>query len=129
MIEFNTEYVELTTTQKTVLRLILDGLKNREIAEYLGSSQRTAEVHRLAIMKKTGAANLASLFFWAAKNDYIRGYKLIKIDSVKKVYVTQDNFSQCEFLSDEKKDSSSGVEKTIRIPSFHANADYVCKVN
>lgn len=51
----------LTLSEKKVLRLILGGNNNREIARLLSRSVRTVEVHRSHIMKKLGADNLVDL--------------------------------------------------------------------
>jgi DNA-binding NarL/FixJ family response regulator len=51
----------LTPTELRVLRLILDGKPNREIACLLSRSKRTVEVHRSHIMRKLGVHNLVDL--------------------------------------------------------------------
>jgi len=51
----------LTRTEIKVLRLILDGKSNREIAELLHRSLRTIEIHRSHIMRKLGVDNLIDL--------------------------------------------------------------------
>ena len=51
----------LTLSEKRVLRLILDGKSNREIARLVSRSVRTIEVHRAHIMHKLGAGNLVDL--------------------------------------------------------------------
>ena len=50
---------QLTSREKDVLRLLADGLANREVAVELGISLRTAEVHRARIMTKLGVGSLA----------------------------------------------------------------------
>jgi FixJ family two-component response regulator len=54
-------YDSLTPREKEVLQLVVAGQHNREIAEALGISVRTAEVHKARIMDKLGAANGADL--------------------------------------------------------------------
>ena len=48
-----------------MLRLVVDGLRNKQIAYELGISEKTVKVHRSRVMHKTGArtaAQLARLF-------------------------------------------------------------------
>jgi FixJ family two-component response regulator len=51
----------LTESEKKVLKLVLDGKSNREIAGLLSRSVRTVEVHRAHIMHKLGVDNLVDL--------------------------------------------------------------------
>ena len=51
----------LTAREKEILCLIADGLSTREIADKLQISARTADVHRMHIMTKLDAHNVASL--------------------------------------------------------------------
>jgi DNA-binding NarL/FixJ family response regulator len=51
----------LTERERAVLCLIADGLSTKEIAEKLKISARTADVHRMHIMTKLDAHNVASL--------------------------------------------------------------------
>jgi len=51
----------LTKTEMRVLRLILDGKSNKEIAHLRHRSVRTIEAHRSHIMRKLGANNLVDL--------------------------------------------------------------------
>jgi RNA polymerase sigma factor (sigma-70 family) len=51
----------LTERERTVAALVIEGLQNREIAERLGISPRTVEVHKSRLMDKVGARNLAAL--------------------------------------------------------------------
>jgi len=56
----------LTRTETRVLRLILDGKSNKEIANLLHRSVRTIEVHRSHIMRKLAVDNLIDLVKRAA---------------------------------------------------------------
>jgi FixJ family two-component response regulator len=51
----------LTDREREVLALLVLGLHNRDVAERLGISPRTVEVHKARIMAKLGARNLAEL--------------------------------------------------------------------
>ena len=51
----------LTKTEMGILRLILDGKSNKEIAHLLHRSVRTIEVHRSHIMRKLGVNNVVHL--------------------------------------------------------------------
>jgi two-component system, NarL family, response regulator DegU len=47
----------LSKREKQILRMVIDGRHNKEIAEALDKSQRTIETHRFNIMKKLGVNN------------------------------------------------------------------------
>lgn len=51
----------LTPRQKEILRLVAQGLTNREIAEHLDISVRTVEVHRFNLMRRLRVRNVAQL--------------------------------------------------------------------
>jgi FixJ family two-component response regulator len=51
----------LTEREKEVMTLAVEGLHNKEIAQRLGISHRTVEIHRARIMYKTGADTLLDL--------------------------------------------------------------------
>jgi RNA polymerase sigma factor (sigma-70 family) len=51
----------LTERERLVLALAVAGLQNKEIAQRLGISYRTVEVHRSHILLKTGASTLLGL--------------------------------------------------------------------
>ena len=51
----------LTPRQKEILRLVAQGLTNREIAEHLEISVRTVEVHRFNLMRRLKVRNVAQL--------------------------------------------------------------------
>lgn len=52
----------LTPRQKEILRLVAQGLTNREIAGHLDISVRTVEVHRFNLMRRLRVRNVAQLF-------------------------------------------------------------------
>lgn len=51
----------LTTAQRHVLAMIIDGNLNKQTAHLLGISQRTVENHRLEIMKRVGVRTVPQL--------------------------------------------------------------------
>ena len=51
----------LTPRESEVMELVVEGLANKVIANRLGISQRTVEIHRSQVMEKMEAASLAEL--------------------------------------------------------------------
>ena len=51
----------LTDRQREIMKLVVAGHANKEIAARLNINQRTVESHRALIMKKTGATSFADL--------------------------------------------------------------------
>lgn len=51
----------LTPRQKEILRLVAQGLTNREVADHLDISVRTVEVHRFNLMRRLKVRNVAQL--------------------------------------------------------------------
>jgi two-component system response regulator FixJ len=51
----------LTERERGVMDLLVQGLHNRDVAERLGISPRTVEVHKARVMEKLGARNLVDL--------------------------------------------------------------------
>ncbi|MBL8700962.1 MAG: response regulator [Alphaproteobacteria bacterium] len=59
--ELHARYDSLSDRQRQVLELATGGLSNKEIAQRLGISSRTVEIHRAWMMTRMGAGNLAQL--------------------------------------------------------------------
>lgn len=59
-------YARLSAREREVMAQAVAGLTCKEIAQKLGISPRTVEVHRTHVMHKMGAANLAELVNMAA---------------------------------------------------------------
>ena len=59
----------LTKTEKKILKLILEGKANKEIAYILNRAMRTVERHRSDIMNKFGVDNIVDLIKKAALTD------------------------------------------------------------
>jgi two-component system response regulator FixJ len=51
----------LSSREREVMALVIDGMDNRSIGASLGISPRTVEVHKSRLMTKLGARNLAEL--------------------------------------------------------------------
>ena len=51
----------LTERERGVMELLVQGLHNREVAQRLGISPRTVEVHKARVMEKLGVRNLVEL--------------------------------------------------------------------
>ncbi|ABD68876.1 two component transcriptional regulator, LuxR family [Rhodoferax ferrireducens T118] len=52
---------QLSIREREVMTLMVKGLHNRRIAETLGISPRTVEVHKARVMEKLGAQNIVDL--------------------------------------------------------------------
>jgi len=61
----------LTSRERQVLKLIAEGRRNREIAEYLFVSVKTVEKHRANLMGKLNLHNIAALTSFAIENSVI----------------------------------------------------------
>jgi len=57
----NIKQYDLTKREKEILKLIIDGINNKDIADQLGKSVRTIETHRFNIMKKLNVNNVVEL--------------------------------------------------------------------
>ena len=57
----------LTPREREVLRYVISGFLNKQIAYQLGISEKTIKVHRARVMEKLGAASLADLVHLADK--------------------------------------------------------------
>jgi two-component system response regulator FixJ len=52
LFEYTNRLTQLTEHEKAVFEMMMRNLSNREIADHLGNSTRTIEVHRAAVFKK-----------------------------------------------------------------------------
>jgi protein AroM len=62
----------LTPREREVLHLVCDGLTNRAVANHLGISPRTVEIHRGRVMQKMEAPSLAALIHAVVQCDLNR---------------------------------------------------------
>lgn len=51
----------LTEREREVMRLVVDGSTNKAVAAELGISEKTVEVHRARVMRKTGVGTFSAL--------------------------------------------------------------------
>jgi DNA-binding NarL/FixJ family response regulator len=65
-------YESLTDREKQVLKLVAEGKSNKEVAEVLGISVKTAMTHREHVMEKLGVHNRTELVRFAIKRGVIR---------------------------------------------------------
>ena len=63
-----TQTYKLTPRELEILKRIVDGYKNREVAEILKISVKTVEHHRANLMQKLGAHNAVDLVKFAIRN-------------------------------------------------------------
>jgi len=62
---------ELTKREIEIIRLMSQGLSNKEIADKLFVSQRTIDTHKVNILSKTGMKHTAALMIYAIKNNIL----------------------------------------------------------
>jgi DNA-binding NarL/FixJ family response regulator len=61
----------LTTREREIVQLLAEGKSNKEVADKLGISLRTAETHRAAIMRKLRVDSLAAIVRYAIRHHII----------------------------------------------------------
>ena len=62
----------LSRREREVLQLVAEGKTSKEIAHLLGVTTKTAEVHRVRIMKKLGIQGTAALVRYAIRRGLVR---------------------------------------------------------
>lgn len=61
----------LTTAERNILKLVVEGKSNPEVAATIGLTPRTVETYRLRLMRKLGIENLPSLVRYAIRHGII----------------------------------------------------------
>ena len=61
----------LTAREREIVQLLAEGRSNKEVADALGISVRTAETHRASVLRKLSLDSLASLVRYAIRNKII----------------------------------------------------------
>ena len=61
----------LTSRERDIVRLLAEGKSNKEVANVLGLSVRTAETHRANVMRKLGVSSLAELVRYAVREKLV----------------------------------------------------------
>jgi DNA-binding NarL/FixJ family response regulator len=67
---FDNKKALLTDREIEILKLIAEGLSNKEIGDKLFISHRTVDTHRTNLMKKLEVSNIAGLIRYAIKNGF-----------------------------------------------------------
>jgi DNA-binding NarL/FixJ family response regulator len=60
--------VDLSPRETQVLRLVVEGLLNKQIAQRLGISERTVKAHLTSIFQRTGVADRTQAALWAQRH-------------------------------------------------------------
>jgi two-component system response regulator NreC len=72
MLQTTAPWKSLTQRELETLKLIAQGYKTREVADYLYISSRTVEKHRASLMKKLGLQNAATLTAFAIRKGLVK---------------------------------------------------------
>src|SRR5262249_23308658 len=62
----------LTTREREIIQLLAEGKSNKEVAEQLAISVRTAECHRRNIMHKLDLHSMSGLIRYAIRNNIVQ---------------------------------------------------------
>lgn len=70
--EGETDRGRLTAREREIVQLVAEGRSNKEVADTLKISVKTAETHRAAIMRKLELGNISDLVRYAIRNGIIQ---------------------------------------------------------
>ena len=70
----------LTSREREVLQLLAEGRANKEVANALGITTKTAETHRARIMAKLEVHSMSELVRYAIRNHIIDPVVLLELD-------------------------------------------------
>ncbi|MGI9333637.1 MAG: response regulator [Gammaproteobacteria bacterium] len=68
---FDASWLSLTLREREVLKLVAEGMRNKEIARFLSISPKTVEKHRYNVMRKLGLRNIADVTAYAIANELV----------------------------------------------------------
>ena len=64
--------VELTAREREVLRLVVDGMANKQIGRRLGISEKTVKGHLTNLFQRIGVTDRTQAALWAERNGILR---------------------------------------------------------
>ncbi len=62
----------ITPAERRVVQLLAEGKSNKEVANFLSISVKTAETHRANIMRKLGLRSMSDLVHYAVRNEIVQ---------------------------------------------------------
>jgi two-component system response regulator NreC len=69
---FSAPWDQLTVREREITKLIAEGKKSREVAEYLSVSIKTVEKHRANLMRKLDLHNVSAITKYAIENNLVQ---------------------------------------------------------
>ncbi len=116
MQEFESCLAALTPREREVLKHVIDGRLNKQIADFMDISIKTVKVHRAHVMEKTAAHSLAELVHLCELASHVKGSCLFGLNPdhgcVQRTCLNSG--SQCSSLT--PPDISTGGPFTARKP-------------